>query len=118
MKLKSVKLENSFIPEFMGNRGLPVSDQIVVEIKDHISNLQLSKYRQFVYKGDSTKVEYDDAAIMIGHVGKIKNLEIDGTPIDDGIKLADSKDKQLYPLMTEIRRFLLNYGEDISEGES
>lgn len=118
MKIKSAHLEDSFIPEFNENKKLPSGDQVVVEIKKHISNIQLTTYRKFSsdMKG-VTSISYDDLSIVRHHVGAIKNLEDDDGKIKDGIELADSTNKLLYPLLIEIRSFLLNEGELLTEGE-
>lgn len=118
MKIKSVVLEKEFIPEFNGNKELPKGEQIVVEIKKHISNLNMAKYKKFINKMDgSLSIEYDDGKILGLHVGDIKNLEDDNGPIKNGIDLADSTNKNLYDLMIEIRNYLLNAGETLTEGE-
>ena len=119
MKIKSVVLEKEFIPEFNGNKELPKGEQIVVEIKKHISNLNMARYKKFINKMDgSMSIEYDDSKILGLHVGDIKNLEEDnGTKIKNGVDLADSTNKNLYDLMVEIRRYLLDAGETLTEGE-
>ncbi len=118
MKIKCAQLEDSFIPEFNGNNKLPNNEQIVVNIKSHVSNLQLSKYRNFSSDGKTTSVDYDDASMARLHIGEIKNLEDDNGKIKDGADLADSTNTLLYPLMVEIRNHLLNEGEVLPEGES
>ena len=119
MKIRSVKLEDKYIPEFNGNKDAPLAEQVVVHIKDHISNLQLANYKKFNFEpGGGYNVEYDHAQIFARHIGKIENLEDDDGPIDSGVKLADSKNKALYPLMVEIRNYLLNAGEAMEAGES
>ena len=119
MKIKSVVLEKEYIPKFNGNRDLPKVEQIVGEIKKHISNVQLAQYKKFVFKDGGTVIEYDDVSIMAFHVGNIKNLEEDnGTVIKNGVDLADSTNKLLYPLMVEFRQYLLNIGETLPEGEN
>lgn len=118
MKIKSVELPKTFIPEFNGNRELPKAEQIVVHIKEHVSNVQLAQYKKFKYKDGATIVEYDDISIMAYHVGNIDNLEDGNGKIDTGATLADSKNKMLYPLMTETRRWLLDASEPLEPGES
>lgn len=119
MKLRPIKLDGIYIPFFNGNRELQRDEQVSVEITSHISPLQLSKYRRFVRRGMETIVEYDDASIFINHVGKVTNLEDGfGVKIIDGIGLVDSKDKRLYDLMVEIRRHLMDSGEEMEPGEN
>ena len=118
MKIKSVVLEKEFIPEFNGNKELPKGEQIVVEIKKHISNVQLAQYKKFVFKDGGTVVEYDDVSIMAFHIGNLRNLEDDNGAIKTGVDLADSTNKLLYPLMVELRQYLLNIGETLTEGEN
>ena len=119
MKLRPIKLEDVFIPEFNGNRGLPRDEQITVEIKSHMSPFQITKNKRFIRRGAETIVEYDDAVIFLNHVGKISNLE-DGhsVKIIDGIALLDSKDKRLYDLVIEIRNYLFTAGEEMEPGEN
>jgi len=118
MIIKSAILQDEFIPEFNENKKLPLAEQIVVEIKAHISNLQLSKYKSFIFVDGATKVEYDDTSIMINHVGNLRNFEDGNGKIKNGIELADSTNKLLYPLMIEIRNHLINESELLPEGES
>ena len=118
MKIKSVVLEKEFVPEFNGNKELPKGEQIVVEIKKHISNVQLAQYKKFVFKDGGTVVEYDDVSIMAFHIGNLRNLEDDNGAIKTGVDLADSTNKLLYPLMVEIRQYLLKVEETLTEGES
>jgi len=117
MKIKSVELEKEFVPEFNDNKDYPKEEQIVVKIKKHISNLQLAKYKKYSWSDGAANIEYDDTSIMALHVGEIKNLEDDSGKIKDGAMLADSTNKKLYPLMVEIRNYLMNASETLPEGE-
>ena len=118
MIIRSVEHLESFQPEFNGNMELPEAERITVHVKEQISNLQLSKYKKFTATGNGTSIEYDDAKIARFHIGKIENLEeSDGTKITNGVELADSKNKNLYDLMTEIRDKLLNESDKIPQGE-
>ena len=117
--MKGVQLEKEYIPEFNDNRELPKEEQIVVECKAHISNLQMGNYKKFIQGDGTISVEYDNKTIMVAHVGNIRNLvDHDGTMIKNGIDLADSTNKLLYPLMTELRNYYLNESELLTQGEN
>jgi phage terminase large subunit-like protein len=117
LKIKSVELEKEFIPEFNDNKDLPKEEQGVVEIKKHITNLQMAKYKTFSWADGKAVIEYDDTSIMALHVGNLRNFEDDNGILKDGAALADSTNKLWYPLMVEIRNFLLNASETLTEGE-
>ena len=119
MKLKAVTLDKTYIPEFNGNRDLPKEEQVTVEIKRHISNVEMSQYKKFISRRDgSYTIEYDDPKIMAIHVGAIKNLQVGDAVIKSGVDLGDSDQTVLYDLMIEIRNYLLNAAEALPEGES
>ena len=69
-------------------------------------------------KNGSTEVVYDNAGMMVNHIGKIENLKVDGELIDDAVKLCDFPDSRLYDLIIDIRNYLLKESEDLPAGES
>ena len=118
MKIKTAEQPAFYEPEFNGNKKLPPEERIKIHIKAHVSNLQLAKYKRFEMEGGVTTISYDDISIARLHIGKIDNLETSKGFIKDGIALADSTEKELYDLLTEVRNWLLNIAEPLAEGES
>ena len=121
MKIRSLEKEKSFIPEFMGNRDLPESEQITVNIKRFPNNGEVAKVTSF--KRDSSgKVElsYDEDYMLKNMIGSITGIELPSSfkTITNGSSLIMSEAIELRPLIVEIRDYLLKTSEVITEGES
>jgi hypothetical protein len=122
MKIKTIRKENVFIPEFQGNKDLPEEEQIKVNIKSFPTNGEAQEIRGFrMGKGESLEIVYADSVMLRRHIGGIKNITFDDASIpviNNGSTLASSKVLELAPLISEIREYLLETSEVLSEGEN
>lgn len=118
MKLKKLKRAKVFIPEWNGNKKEKAGNQIEVEITSYPSGAQVGEYKSYRIKDGMVEVHYNNALAMVNHVGNLKNLDIGNDKIDTAVKLCDYEDARLYPLIVEIREFLLKESEDLDEGEA
>lgn len=121
MKIKSLEKSKEFIPEFNGNKDLDKKDQIIVNIKKFPGIEEIGKIKAFKYDANGNVIiNYNDDYILKNCVGSIKNLELeDGIePVTNGASLSKSSVLELEPLVTEIRTFLLETAEVVTEGEN
>jgi len=120
MKIRTLKRENVFIPEFNGNKDLPENEQIIVNIKGFPGLQDINKIKKFKFDdGSNVMLNYDDTYALKNFVGAIKNLELDNEEvITNGSSLASSKALELEPLVAEIRNYLLETQEVMTEGEN
>lgn len=95
MKFSSTAKSKTFTPEFNGNKDLPESEQIKVEI-----------FRPTLAEMDKIHNRRAEDEVWSAYVRTcartIKNLEEDEKPIDTGAKLMLSTNKDLIGLMYEI----------------
>ena len=118
MELKSIRRSKVYIPEIWDNKKEKPENQIKVNISSFPSGAQVGLYRTFRMKNGSTEVVYDNASVMVNHIGKIDNLKIGGELINNAVKLCDFPDSRLYDLIIDIRNYLLKESEDLPVGES
>ena len=121
MKIKTLRKDKVFVPEFNGNRDLPEEEQITVNIKSFPTGPESSSYRGYRFSQDgATEIVYSNDALMLTkHIGSIKGIELDnGEKINNGSTLSKSTCLELSPLISEIREYLLDVAEPLSEGES
>jgi hypothetical protein len=124
MKLKVLRKETVFIPSFGGNKDLPESEQVKVNIKSFPTAPESNSYRSYRQTGDGAmEIAYPNDALMLAkHIGGIKNLDIEGASkeekVNNGSSLAKSEFLELKPLIDEIREYLLEASEPLTEGES
>jgi hypothetical protein len=120
MKIKSIRKEYKFIPEFMGNKDLPEDEQISVNIKSFPTNGEAKSYKGFkISDGGGIELTYpNDAVMLVRHIGTIKNIELDGYDVvTNGSSLSKSKCLELGELISELREYLTETAEVIDEKE-
>lgn len=121
MKIHSIENKKVFIPKFMGNRELPEEEQIKVHIKSFPPAVSLGTYRNVSRGANGYTISYPkDTELMVSYVGKIEGVEVPvGMPnIFDGRTLALSDIRELVDLVAEIRGYLLDGEEDLTQGEA
>ena len=119
MKVRSIRKEKVFTPEFNGNKDLPEDEQVKIEVKQFPTAIEVSQYKDFAFSTDgSVKLKYNDAMIVTRHAGKIENLEDDDGKIATGEQLAKSKNLVFGDLIAEFRDYILDAGEGLAQGES
>jgi hypothetical protein len=122
MKIRTIRRESIFIPKFNGNRDLPKDEQITVQVKSFPTVTEAQTYKSFRFSQDSAiEVVYNSDALMLQkHIGKIMNIELDGDhePVISGASLAKTQALELNPLISEIREYLLETAEELTEGEN
>ena len=103
----TANLESKFIPEFNGNKELPLDEQIVVEIKRPSSSQRETLRGYRMDQAGNFSVGFNVDRILRQHVGKISNLEseVNGKTfvIGDGKALADDTNPNLSGLVDEIK---------------
>lgn len=121
MKIKSTEKSRLFIPEFNGNKELPVEEQITVHIKRFPPASTLNAFKKFSFSGDN-KISIDypaDTTLIQSYVGKIDNLELeDKDKVYDGPSLAKSTNTMLKDLIAEIRDYLIREEDPLTVGEN
>lgn len=121
MKIRTIRKEKTFIPEFNKNRELPEGEQIVVNVKSMPTITEAQQYKSFRFgEGNGIEIVYpNDSVMLTKHIGAIKNIELDnGEIVNNGSSLSKSMTLELAPLVEEIRGYLLDASEPLSEGES
>lgn len=120
MKLREIKIEKRFVPEWNKNRELPVDEQIVIWFSRIPGSSEREGYKGVSYgTADHTiKLNFNDNMMCATFVQKIENLEIGDKKIKDGKDLATAVHPKLPALFTEIRDYLFPNDEEFSQGES
>lgn len=120
MKIRPIRKESVFIPEFNSNKELETNQQIRVHIKSFPTVAESKGYKSYRHtEGGGIEIVYpNDVSMLIRHIGKIENLDIeDNDNIIDGKTLSSTKILELSPLFSEIRDYLLEATEPIEEKE-
>jgi len=122
MKIRSIRKEPVFIPEFNGNKDLSEKEQIKIHIKSFPTVAEGKGYKSYkISEGGGVEMVYpNDVSMLIRHVGKIENVILEDCDeiINDGKSLSKTKVLELSPLFSEIRDYLLEASEPVEEGES
>ncbi len=123
MKLKSLRIDLKFIPEFNKNKKLPVDEQVVIYFARIPGRVERANY--IGWKMDvksSMEMVNNDPMMVSGFVSRIENLEdeIDGNikKIKNGQDLSKVNNPLLDELFVEIRDYLFPEDEEFTEGES
>ena len=120
MKIKSIRKESVFIPTFNDNKELEAEQQIRVHINTFPTVAESKGYKSYRHtEGGGIEIVYpNDVSMLVRHIGKIENLEVEGDDnIIDGKTLSRTKILELSPLFSEIRDYLLEATEPIEEKE-
>lgn len=119
MKLRAVKIDKKFIPEFNNNKTLPVNEQIVIHFNRIPGTSEKMTYKTFKFDSTGTmQLSYNDNLMLATFVSKVENLEMDdNSKIKDGKDLATASHPALEKLFTEIRDYLFPDDEDLTAGE-
>jgi hypothetical protein len=118
MKLRAVKIDRRFIPEWNDNKDLPPNEQVVINFSRIPATSEKANYKGFSFGQDSIKLNYNDNMMCAAFISKIENLELDDVKIKDGKDLSTATHPKLVSLFTEIRDYLFPDDEDLKEGES
>ena len=123
MKLRSIKIDKKFIPEFNNNKDLQQADQVVIYFNRIPGTSEKGNYKDFTFnqKG-GISLNYNDQMMVSTFIDRIDNLEmeVDGKieKIKNGKDLAFINNPVLSDLFTEIRDHLFPEDEEIPAGES
>ena len=119
MKLRAIKIERRFVPDFNGNKTLPQGEQIIIHFNRIPGTSEKANYKNFKWEsGGAIQLVYNDNLLVSSLVSRVDNLELDtGEKIKDGKDLATANCPALGDLFTEIRNYLFPDDEEITEGE-
>jgi hypothetical protein len=119
MKLRAIKIDKRFIPEWNDNKDLPPNEQLIINFSRIPVTSEKSNYINYSFDtGGSGKLVYNDNLLCSAFISKIENLEFDDLKIKDGKDLATYSHPRLASLFLEIRTYLFPEDEDLKEGES
>jgi len=119
MKLKSVRIDRRFVPEFRGNRDLPANEQIVIHFNRIPGTSEVNNFKSFKFEqSGAIQLHYNDNLLVSTFVHRIENLEIGEDRVKTGTDLATASCPALSGLFSEIRAYLFPDGEEFTEGES
>ena len=119
MKLKAIKIDRKFIPEWNGNKNQAATEQVIIHFSRIPGTSERSNYKTFrMSQGGSIEIVYNDNLMCSAFISKIENLEIGDEKIKTGADLATSSHPALSDLFTEIRTYLFPDDEDFTPGES
>jgi hypothetical protein len=121
MKIKTLRKESKFIPEFDGNKDLKPAEQVVVNIKKFPGNEDLGKIKAFKMDASGNMlISYDNKYILKNFIGSIAGIELDEgiEKVTNGSSLSSSTVLELEPLIAEIRDYLLETVEVLDEKEN
>jgi len=118
MKLRAIKIDRRFIPEWNGNKDLPPNEQLVITFSRIPATSEKQNYVNFSFKNGATEIIYNDNLLIAAFISKVENLELDDQKIKDGKDLATASHPRLASLFLEIRTYLFPEDEDLTAGES
>ena len=118
MKLRAIKIDKRFIPEWNDNKKQPANEQVIIEFSRIPATSEEQNYKGI--KMDSygnMQLTYNDNMLIASFVSKVSNLEIGDEKIKTGAELATANNPLLKDLFTEIRAYLFPTDEDLTAGE-
>ena len=119
MKLRAVKIDKKFIPEWKGNKKLSANEQVAIHFSRIPGTSERATYRGFrMSNNGAMEIVYNDNLMCSAFISKIDNLEIGEDKIKSGADLATSSHPALADLFTEIRSYIFPEDEDFEPGES
>ena len=122
MKLRSIKIAEKFIPEWNGNKELPIDEQIVIHFGRVPGTSEKGNYIGYAFdsKGQMS-ISYNDQIMIASFVEKVDNLEIEISgeiqKIKNGIDLSKASYPGLPELFNEIREHLFPTDDELDEKE-
>jgi hypothetical protein len=118
MKLRAIKIDKRFIPEWNDNKKLPSNEQVVIEFSRIPATSEEQNYKGFKFDSSGTmQLVYNDNMLVSTFVSKVHNLEIGDEKIKTGAELATANNPLLKELFTEIRAYLFPSDEELTAGE-
>ena len=122
MRLRVVKIEKMFIPEFNENKSLPAAEQVKIYLSRIPGTSEKSNFRSFkIDQKSSVELLYNDNLLVSSVIEKIDNLEIDIDgeiqKIKTGLDLSKVNDSRFESLFTEIRDYVYPSHEELEQGE-
>jgi hypothetical protein len=124
MKLRAVRIDKKFIPEWNGNKDLQISEQIAIYFSRIPGTSEKKNYVSWSTDGKGKiSIEYNDMMLLSTFVSKIDNLEIENPEngnvdkIKNGVDLANAAYSGLDVLFNEIRDYLFPAEDEVGAGE-
>ena len=118
MKLRAIKIDKRFIPEWNDNKKLPSNEQVVIEFSRIPATSEEQAYKGIKFDSSGTmQLTYNDNMLISTFVSKVSNLEIGEDKIKTGTELATANNPLLKELFTEIRAYLFPADEELTAGE-
>ena len=118
MKLRAIKIDKRFIPEWNDNKKQPANEQVIIEFSRIPATSEEQNYKGFKFDSSGTmQLVYNDNMLISTFVSKVHNLEIGNDKIKTGAELATANNPMLKDLFTEIRAYLFPADEDLTAGE-
>ena len=118
MKLKAIKIDKRFIPEWNDNKKQSANEQVIIEFSRIPATSEEQNYKGFKFDSSGTmQLVYNDNMLVSTFVSKVLNLEIGDDKIKTGTELATANNPALKDLFTEIRAYLFPSDEELTAGE-
>ena len=118
MKLRAIKIDKRFIPEWNDNKKQPANEQVIIEFSRIPATSEEQNYKGFKFDSSGTmQLVYNDNMLISSFVSKVSNLEIGDEKIKTGAELATANNPLLKDLFTEIRAYLFPADEELTAGE-
>lgn len=122
MKIRAIKIDKRFVPEWNDNKSLPVNEQLVIHFKRIPGTSEKSVYISVSFDTQAKmQLSYNDNLLIQSFVDRVENLEIeiDGKDkkIMNGRDLATANASQIADLLTEIRNYLFPESDELTPGE-
>ena len=118
MKLRAIKIDKRFIPEWNDNKKQPANEQVIIEFSRIPATSEEQNYKGFKFDSSGTmQLVYNDNMLISTFVSKVSNLEIGDEKIKTGAELATANNPLLKDLFTEIRAYLFPSDEELTAGE-
>jgi len=118
MKLRDIKINKRFIPEWNDNKKLPATEQLIINFARIPGTSEKSTYKGVrINQSGGMELVYNDNLLCSSFVSKIENLEIGDQKIKNGADLATSPHPALGDLFIEIRNYLFPEDEELTPGE-
>jgi hypothetical protein len=118
MKLRAIKIEKTFIPEWNGNKKLPLNEQVKIHFSRIPATSEKQTYKSYSFKNGAAELIFNDNLLAAAFISRIENFELGDEKVKDGKDLATAYHPKLDSLFTEIRGYLFPDDEDLTQGES
>jgi len=122
MKLRSIKINRKFVPDWLGNKNQPLEEQIIIYFSRIPGTSEKNNFTEYsISQKGQVSISYNNQLLASSLIEKVENFEIeeggDVIKIKTGADLARAVHPDLPALFDEIRDYLVPPREEMTPGE-